>query len=310
MENLNGLLDGTGIATSEKRIEHPKLELIRNQLFDVTFKPLSSPADGFDAPDNLIGLYKTTGGRCLGIAKDSYGILQPTMFFDTIATSLEKIGYNFDKSKIEYLPIKNSQVISFKVPLQTIKFKNAAKVGDITEIYALFTTSFDGSLATSLVIYSKRLLCSNGVLFATQKDMAFKFRHTPNMNARALTYTDAILKASQGITKYTELFKTLNKIEINSKQVDELLIDITGYDLKGEKELHAKQKTIIEGIRSAWELERNRTGNTAYGLYNAVTYFTNHDETGRVRPESHVMFGAGAGLNLKAEKTMMKLAMA
>ena len=297
MKTLNSILEANGISNDAQQIV-----AIKNQLFDVVTLPKASAHEGF-LPPNGINIYKSTGGACLGEAGDSYGVMQPIDFFETINQALKNIGFDFDKNIIEYLPTKNDQVISFKIPLTEIKFKNAAKRGDITEVYALFTTSFDGSQATSLNLFSKRVLCENMVLFTTQKDTSFKFRHTPKMNLRALTYVDAIMKSSKGIATYNDLFKELDKIEIKTeRQINMAMESILGYSVSDFQALHVKRKAVVEGIRNGWALERERTGNTAFGLYNAFTYFANHDESGNTKSFEHVTFGTGAKLNKQAEK--------
>lgn len=311
MKAIDNLLATSGIGNND----NAQIVNIRQQLFEVVGlpKPASQPMEikgklvNFDAPKG-IQIYKTTGGACLGEAKDTYDILQPETFFESISQALKSIDYDFDKNTIEYLPTKNDQVISFKIPLTEIKFKNAAKKGDITEVYALFTTSFDGSIATSLCLYSIRLLCGNGVLFTTMKDISFKFRHTVKMNARALTYADAILKSSKGIEKYETIFKKLNEIEIRTeKQINTALQAILGYDISDFQDLHVKRQAVVEGIRNGWEIERGRTGNTAFGLYNAVTYTANYDANGKKRDFEYTAFGTGANINKAVEKQIPML---
>lgn len=313
MKTLDSILESEGIT-----VDHKQVSSIRKELFEVIGFPKPAPhltgSDAliysdvaFEAPKG-INLYKSTGGACIGEAGDTYGILQPNDFFDAITVALKRIGYDFDKNEIEYLPTNEGRKISFKIPLREIKFKNKAKRGDITEVYALFTTSFDGSTSTTLALFSKRVLCENMELFNHNKETCFKFRHTPKMNLRALSYVDAIMQASQGIEKIENIVKALDKIELRTeKQINAVIGEILGYDVSDAKELHKKRQAQLDEIRNGWAIERKRTGNTAYGLYNAFTYVSNHDLAGEHRGFDYAAFGTGARNNNKVHKVMHDL---
>lgn len=311
MSTLNNLLAENGIAT-----EHPQIEGIRKELFDVVGFPKPEPkldtkqaklykGVEFDAPKG-VNLYKSTGGVCLGEAGDTYEVLQPNDFFEAITQALNRIGYDFDKNQIEYLPTNEGRKISFKIPLKKIQFKNKAKRGDLTEVYALFTTSFDGSVSTTLALFTKRVLCTNMELFKNNKETCFKFRHTPKMNLRALAYVDAITQASLGIDNIAKTVKALDEIEIKTeKQINAVIGQILGYEVADAKDLHVKRKAKLDEIRNGWEIERKRTGNTAYGIYNAFTFAANH---GLSKDEhkgfENAAFGTGSRLITDLHKTM------
>ena len=299
------------------------LSSISDQLFTVTSMAKASPAQGFEAPEGIL-LYKTTGGKCLGEAKETYGILQPDEFFSYIVGGLldlqEQTGkaYDFDANEIEYIESKEGKVISFKIPLRQIEIKKAKAVGDITEIYALFQTSFDGSIATSLSIFSKRVRCTNMALFTTQKDSVIKFKHTDKQNAKALTYVDAILKSSHNVTKYEDLLETVAGIEIRTqRQVEKYLSKVLGYDVRGKedketgefKDLHRKRQAQVDGLMEAWEIEREDAGNNVFGLFNAVTRYTNWEDQNNHRGFDWVTLNkTGVDMNLQAEKLIVSLA--
>jgi hypothetical protein len=318
MSNLNELLGNNGISSGA--VNHPAIQSIKQQLFTVEKKPLTHPAmkvkddngiermmfdTKYDAPE-LVGLYKTTGGRCLGTAKDSYGILQPEEFLDSIAMALDSVDFDFSEDKFSYLPVKQDSIISFKVELADIGVINKVKKDDRTKVYALFTTSFDGSISTTLALYQERLICTNGMV-RKERGAIKRFRHTANSNARALAYAHEIAAMSTKFDDYQELIKAMNNVELKSKQVDELITDITGYNVKEYANLHRTQQAIIDGIRDAQAREFADTGATVWGLLNTFTRYNNYDENGKLRDKEYVMFGTGDLLNTKAQKTLEAL---
>jgi hypothetical protein len=304
MKALNDILSATGIETPD----HDQVIAIKEKLFTVEALPQASPKEGYDAPKG-INLYKNTGGACIGQAKDSYGILQPAEFFEAINQSLKLNNYDFDNNKIAYKTRKNGSVISFEVPLSKIDFKNAKGKDDLTRVRALFTTSFDGSTSTTYNLLTERALCSNLVLWQELKKATYKFKHTPKMNARALAFSKAIIESSNGVKHYEELYKALDNVEVRTEgQINKFLENLLGYEVSDLKDLHRKRLATVEGIREGWAIERARTGNTAFGLFNAVTNYTNHIQETRADIDSHIYSGAGALLNKKAEKLAVQIA--
>jgi hypothetical protein len=315
MSNLNDLLGDNGITSGA--VNHPVIQSIKSQLFTVEKKPLTHPAmkvkddngiermmfdTKYDAPE-LVGLYKTTGGRCLGTAKDSYGILQPEEFLDSIAMALDSQNFDFAEEKFDYISVKEDSVISFKVELANVGIINNVKKDDRTKVYVLFTTSFDGSISTTMALYQERLICTNGMV-RKERGAIKRFRHTANSNARALAYAHEIAAMSTKFNEYEELIKAMDRVELKSKQVDELITEITGYNVKEYANLHRTQQTIIDGIRQAQAREFADTGATLYGLLNTFTRYTNYDESGKLRDKEYVMFGTGDQLNTKAQKVL------
>jgi hypothetical protein len=304
MKALNDILSSTGI----EALDHEQVINIKKQLFTVEALPQASPKEGYDAPAG-INLYKNTGGACIGQAKDTYGILQPTEFFEAINQSLKLNNYDFDSNKILYKTRKNGSIISFEVPLSKIDFKNAKGKEDLTKVTALFTTSFDGTTSTTYNLLTERALCSNLALWQTLKEATFKFKHTPKMNTRALAFSKAIIDSSKGVEKYEEMYKALDSIEIRTEgQINKYMEQLLGFEVSDAKDLHRKRLAMVEGIREGWEIERARTGNTAFGFYNAVTNYTNHIQETKADIDSHIYSGAGAILNKKAEQLMVQLA--
>lgn len=299
------------------------LSTISDRLFTVTSLQKASPAFGFDAPEGIL-LYKSTGGACLGEAKESYGILQPDDFFAHIVGGLLDLeketgkAYDFDANEIEYIESKGGKVISFKIPLRQIEIGTAKKVGDVTDIYALFQTSFDGSIATSLSIFSRRVACSNMALFRTQKDSFISFKHTEKQNQKAVSYVDAILKSSGNVTKYEELLERVGAIEIRThRQVEKYLSKVLGYDVRGKedadtgefKDLHVKRQAQVDGLIEAWEIEREDAGNNVFGLFNGITRYTNWENKDTHRGFDWVTLNkTGVDMNLRAEKLIVELA--
>jgi hypothetical protein len=64
-----------------------------------------------------------------------------------------------------------------------------------------------------------------------------------------------------------------------------------------ESDVSTRKKNQISDFEKALERETSEKGGTLWGLFNAVTYYTNHMEKS---DDHHLMFGGGYKKNLTA----------
>ena len=275
------------------------LKKIEDKLFEVKKLQYPSPQIGFDAPESY-GIYKNSGDW-LGTVGNVYQPLQPKHFFDAVVNSLSNHS-EIDLSKMKYNEYKGGRKISFRVPLKEISFKNKAKLNDVTEVYLDFMTTFDGSGTTNVGLYSKRLVCLNGMTINVANAQIRK-KHTFNKNAEVLTFTHEIGKLAQSVDNFKLFATALNSIEMTQAKIDDALTKITGYNLKDFKSLSTRKQNIVNSINDCIAIEFNDTGATAFGLLNAITRYNTHIAPSSGRDsEEYVLFDSGAKMNEKAQK--------
>ena len=66
-----------------------------------------------------------------------------------------------------------------------------------------------------------------------------------------------------------------------------------------ESQISTRKKNQISGFETALQKETTSKGGTLWGLFNAVTYYTNHMENSK-DTNQHLMYGSGYKKNLKA----------
>lgn len=288
--------------------KNKQIRTIQKQLFTVDKYQLPAPAEGFDKPE-AVGIYKTSG-QFLGIAKDSYGVLQPQFLLDSIVSGLDETNYDYINNKIEYKAMKEDKVISFKVPMYKIEHKNKAGLNDIIETYMLSLTSFDGSVSSTSSVMTERLVCLNGMVRAG-KDMSFRFRHTDHMNNKMLGITEAMAASADIINDFETLIKKLDSIEFSKNDMNRIIKRITGYNVKEYKDLHKTQRNILDGINNGLKFEKENAGidNTAWALMNAFTYHTNHDLDGNHLDSRNIIIDAGYKFNAKVQAEFARIAL-
>jgi len=279
------------------------IQAIEQKLFDVQKVQYPSPMDGFNQP-KAWGIYKTSGGQELGTVGSRYAPIQPKEFFNSFINGIVESELSVDLSKLKYTEYYNGERISFKLPLETIAFKNKAKINDVIETYLSFTTTFNGTGSSVLGLFTERLICLNGMT-ATTKDCYATYKHTENSNVKALIHSNQISKiAKNGTQNLKQRFNLMNETEISQSQQDELLTKITGYDFKNYKEAKHKTRTTMDKINESVAIETRRTGTTLWGLLNGITNYTNHVASAGKNQEEYILFATGAKLNKKAEQVI------
>lgn len=309
MQNLNEILAQNGISNA-KMTKESQIEAIKEKLFHVSKYEVNEPRPDFDKPD-CVTLYDDKG-RYLGKAGKDYSIVLPQHFFDAIIKGLDssKTPYDFTKNRIGYREINNGKVIEFRVPIKKFRVKKFADLNDIIETFMLCSTSFDGSQATRAAIYTSRVVCTNGMV-VNERAAYRSFKHTKNMGIEALAVTEAMASSHEPITKFAEYAKQLTEIKLNHKERLEAVKRITGYNWNQYNKLHRAKQNILDGIKNGLAFEKEKTGvnNTAWSLFNAFTYHSNHDLDKNVVDEKNVTLNVGTGLkfNNKLQKEFAKL---
>ena len=202
---------------------------------------------------------RTDYNEVLGVVSDSYGIVQNADAFKFIDTLCS--GSLSDK---EHTPIIEAcgvlghgerVFITAKFPTQICLDSNRE---DLIDMYAVFTTSHDGSGAVRCVVTPIRVVCNNTLQMAlTKHSGSIAFRHSSNvMNRLDLTNKENAEFAYKVLNIY-ELYKTefmetlghLQDIRLTETQINNILADVVlGAD--SAKVFHETQNIWHEDIKT------------------------------------------------------------
>lgn len=168
--------------------------------------------------DMMINKYcatmRTDVNKTLGIVSDSYGIVQNAdafSFIDLLCSgkiadrdkcpTIEACGVLGDGERVFITAKFNEQIVL------------DAQRNDLMDMYAIFTTSHDGSGAVTCVISGVRVVCNNTLQLALRNNIGrLSFRHT----SRVMERMD-LLKSENAEFAY----KTLNVAELYTKELKE-----------------------------------------------------------------------------------------
>jgi phage/plasmid-like protein (TIGR03299 family) len=210
--------------------------------------------------------------------------------------------------------------------------------GDVVEEYFLFRNSFDGSTPISVTFTNIRVVCNNTLTMALRGARnIFNVRHTSSaaeqikmvQKALGLKYIyqqqvneviDALVKTALTESRQVEILNTVIFPE-QTKIVQ--TVDDNGQPVHSLEEAGDNAKTMRKNrINAVLELVETGAGTdipgvkgTMWGLYNALTEWTDHSKTLRNRglavSESkfeNAFFGNGAKFKADALNELLKLA--
>jgi hypothetical protein len=97
-----------------------------------------------------------------------------------------------------------------------------------------------------------------------------------------------------------ERFKRFTEVKLDPTILERVMSNIFNVDMKDKQsEVSTRKINQITNFEKALAKETSEKGSTLWGLFNSVTYYTNHLEKSKA-DEHHLMFGSGYKKNLKA----------
>lgn len=277
------------------------VEEIRNRLPIIQKIPLVTGLEGYNLP-KAYGIYKQTGGNCLGVSRESYRPVDLSLFLDTIVNSCTESNLDIDLNKIEYKEYKEGQKVAFRVPLKDFEVKTPM-VGDIIKCSLLFTTGFDAKTKSSLTYSTYRLWCKNGA-GRWDNGYSISFKNTKNSIEKHLLFTEQIIKTSEDVENYVKNLEEFAKKPITQEQIDDFYFRLTGVNKKNYEYSHGKSKKIFDSLQNAFLIESQNTGVNAFSLLQAATRYSTH-ELAEVTEDLY--FGNAADFNQRAHQLVYQL---
>lgn len=311
------------------------LEAVKSQLFEVVKLPLTVGLPGFTNID-AYGVYKSQGGASLtdkARGKD-FIPMQPREFYDNILQTVYDCGADLDLDTLSFREFCGGSKIEFKIAMHPISFKNDKGLEDITNVWLTFTTSYDGSKSNVIGLYTERLVCLNGMV-RSKLEGTLKGRNTTNGKAKILSYCDEVAQIINSAEDFKQKLIELDKVKPSKTQIEKFKLELLGYNreslkesdiklakeqaekeaklggkLKGKGKNNDLKYQILQQLENSIELEFERTGATAFGLLQGVTYYTNHIANANAKKynsDEYIRYFTGAKTNDKAQDLIFEM---
>jgi len=300
------------VNSAEKHLETIKAKLFEVQQFPLV--PQNMPSV-FKVTDK-VGNYKSNGGECLGVVGSQFVPMQPSEFLDNIIETVHEFGADLDLNTLQFKEFLNGSRIEFSIQMYPLSFKNNKGLNDITNLELTFSTAYNGTKSNTISLYTERLVCTNGMV-ASKLQGALKGRNTISGKAKILSYGKEVAEIVNGATEFKEKMIALDKIKVTKKQIEDYKLKLLGYNRQSLQKVHeiklkadenAKLETrkinILELLENSIDIEFKRTGQTAFGLLQGVTHYTNHvaNTSKTTSNDEYIRFALGFQTNEKAQE--------
>ena len=269
---------------------------------------------------NQFAIIRNDIHRVLGTVGNRYQIYQNSDMWQFIEEFQKQSGMKLETAG----SLRNGQttwVLAKNTCFEPLK-------GDPIEEYFLFKNSFDGCSPISCMFTNIRVVCNN-TLTAALRDTKniFNVRHTKSASEQIKEVQKALLLKTKYQHQIGDLFEKLTKIKMNTKKTESFVSEIIfpAFNTKKDNEelsqkAETRRKNKIEQIIS---LVDSGTGTnipgvkgTAYGLFNALTEWSDHEKTMKVGEDrdekevrfENVFFGTGSKFKADCFNELIKLA--
>lgn len=217
--------------------------------------------------------WRTDTQKVLGVVGDRY---TPVQNIDALAI-VEQFPYHIETAGV----LKNG-AISF-VCMKSDK-QIVVKGNDVTDMYLLFTNSFDGTTPISVIFTPIRVVCNN-TLTAAIKGAADKytFRHTQSATEKVREFGKVMGLLEKNVSMLDTTFNIVAERQINPLDFmsyvfltkDEIAAIAAGRltDGMGDSVVSTRKKNIITEALKYYEKGAGQAEwkGTAWGAFNAVT---------------------------------------
>ena len=244
-------------------------------------------------------LIRSDNHKALSVVSDSYQVVQPKEVLEFYRDLTTKAGFDLETAGVLRDGKKYWALASMG--------QEAKVLDDTIKGYLLLGTACDGSMATTAMFTSVRVVCNNTLGFAMQ-EAAGKTKHVVRVSHRSV-FDETAVKAQLGLaaTSWNSFIKsveTWSSVGVNNDQAKQYFDNIAAYqttdgDIVVSKKTTDRLMALFNGQGKGSELESAK--GTVWGLVNAVTEYVDHHRgrTSDVRID-RAWFGDGQNIKNSA----------
>ena len=245
------------------------------------------------------GIFRNDNGNWLGTVRERYEPYQNSQLAELIVTACETLDLDVTRGGI----LKDGAKVFYQVPLQD---EFIGKSGVKRYITAL--NSHDGSTSIGLGSSNTVIVCQN-TFYKAYREME-KVKHTASAKFRMEMMRDNLKATIENDNLLMDQFKRMAEIELKDEMIERVINKIFKIDSKNEKvtDVSTRRQNQIQSFAGALNTEIKLEGKTIWGLFNAVTRYTNHiaapsDEQAKIE---YLMQGTGKAISNLAFDELMK----
>jgi hypothetical protein len=239
-----------------------------------------------ELPTQTFGLFRSDTDNWLGSVGNQYIPMQNFELAETIVGIQDAFGGDLRGGDL-----RGGRKIFYQLSL-----KDEHVGPDTLKRFITCMNSHDGTSSIGFGSTNTVISCSN-TFHKAMKDLS-RFRHTMTASERLAMAVAEFRNAMNEDADLMDRFKRFTDVNIDRTILERVMHNVFKVDMNlKESDVSTRKKNQIADFEKALEQETSQKGGTLWGLFNAVTYYTNHMEKS---DQHHLMFGGGYTKNLTA----------
>jgi hypothetical protein len=239
-----------------------------------------------ELPTQTFGLFRSDTDNWLGSVGNQYIPMQNFELAETIVGIQDTFGGDLRGGDL-----RGGRKIFYQLSL-----KDEHVGPDTLKRFITCMNSHDGTSSIGFGSTNTVISCSN-TFHKAMKDLS-RFRHTMTASERLAMAVAEFRNAMNEDADLMDRFKRFTDVNIDRTILERVMHNVFKVDMNlKESDVSTRKKNQIADFEKALEQETSQKGGTLWGLFNAVTYYTNHMEKS---DDHHLMFGGGYKKNLTA----------
>ncbi len=258
--------------------------------------PLVSAVDGL--PTDSYGLFRNDNNKWLGTVKDRYEPMQNATLVQLLVQATEMLNLDVSKGGI----LQNGSKVFYQMQLAD-EFIGKSGI----KRYITANNSHDGSCSIGFGTTNTVIVCQN-TFHKAYKDLA-KVKHTSNALVRVKAIAEDLRLTLGFEEKVMDSFKRMADMPLQDEIVERLIKKLFPPVNETDKleDLSTKTKNKLVLFADNLQTEIDLEGRTIWGLFNAVTRYTNHTSapSNEDSKQNYLMNGGGYRLSNIAYNELM-----
>jgi phage/plasmid-like protein (TIGR03299 family) len=234
------------------------------------------------SPTTAFGVFKTKSRQHIGTVSEKYEIYQNWQMAEALVLASEEVGVTFDGGGM----LNGGKKVFLQASLPEAYVGRSGVKRNITAL-----NSHDGSSSIGFGSTNTVIVCQNS--FYRAYGELTKFRHTSSSAERVKLLAKDLNLVIKEDEKMILNFEKMAAMPLQDSMVEGVIRKIFAVEpTMLSKDIATSKRKRIELFANSLETEVKLEGGTVWGLFNAVTRYTNH-VAAPINKSEYLMSGAG-----------------
>jgi phage/plasmid-like protein (TIGR03299 family) len=245
------------------------------------------------------GMFRNDNNLWLGTIGKQYEPIQNFEVVETLIATTEDISNSHGGGMLN-----NGKKVFYQTEIDPVIIDR-----DEVKRYLTILNSHDGSSSIGFGFSNTVVVCQN-TFYKAMKEVQ-KFRHTTSAKERLEIARKQVRELLLAENEVMDTFKRMSEVQVSNKAIKLVVADL--FDFKPEdfdnpvEDFSTRKINDIARFKEVMDAEFSSHGATLWGLFNAVTWKTNHIDSKRNNQLESIMVGSGYKKNNNAFKILSEL---